>query len=76
MAGVSAEDVDGLTTLIASVHDEERKTILLVEHRMEVVVGLAERIAVLHHGRLLAFDHPDAVMQNETVQAAYIGEPL
>jgi branched-chain amino acid transport system ATP-binding protein len=76
MAGVSAEDVDGLTALIASVHDEERKTILLVEHRMEVVVGLAERIAVLHHGRLLAFDHPDAVMQNETVQAAYIGEPL
>jgi branched-chain amino acid transport system ATP-binding protein len=76
MAGVSAEDVDGLTALIASVHREESKTILLVEHRMEVVVGLAERIAVLHHGRLLAFDEPEAVMQNETVQAAYIGEPL
>jgi branched-chain amino acid transport system ATP-binding protein len=76
MAGVSAEDVDGLTALIGSVHHEERKTILLVEHRMEVVVGLAERIAVLHHGRLLAFDEPDAVMQNETVQSAYIGEPL
>lgn len=76
MAGVSAEDVDGLTALIGSVHREERKTILLVEHRMEVVVGLAERIAVLHHGRLLAFDKPEAVMQNETVQSAYIGEPL
>ena len=76
MAGVSAEDVDGLVALIASVHREESRTILLVEHRMEVVVGLAERIAVLHHGRLLAFDEPDAVMQNETVQAAYIGEPL
>ena len=76
MAGVSAEDVDGLMALIGSVH-EESKTILLVEHRMEVVVGLAERIAVLHHGRLLlAFDEPEAVMQNETVQAAYIGEPL
>ena len=76
MAGVSAEEVDGLTALIASVHRDESKTILLVEHRMEVVIGLAERIAVLHHGRLLAFDEPEAVMQNETVQAAYIGEPL
>jgi branched-chain amino acid transport system ATP-binding protein len=76
MAGVSAEDVDGLTALIASVHRDESKTILLVEHRMEVVVGLAERIAVLHHGQLLAFDEPQAVMENETVQAAYIGEPL
>ena len=76
MAGVSAEDVDGLTTLIASVHRDERKTILLVEHRMEVVIGLAERIAVLHHGSLLAFDEPAAVMRNETVQSAYIGEPL
>jgi branched-chain amino acid transport system ATP-binding protein len=76
MAGVSVEDIDGLVALIASVHRDESKTILLVEHRMEVVVGLAERIAVLHHGRLLAFDEPEAVMQNETVQAAYIGEPL
>ena len=76
MAGVSAEDVDGLTSLIASVHSDEGKTVLLVEHRMEVVIGLAERIAVLHHGRLLAVDEPQAVMENETVQAAYIGEPL
>jgi branched-chain amino acid transport system ATP-binding protein len=76
MAGVSAEDIDGLVQLIASVHHDESRTILLVEHRMEVVVGLAERIAVLHHGRLLAFDEPQAVMADETVQAAYLGEPL
>ena len=76
MAGVAAEDVDGLSELIGIVHRDESKTVLLVEHRMEVVVGLAERIAVLHHGRLLAFDEPGAVMENETVQAAYIGEPL
>ena len=76
MAGVSAEDVDGLVALIGSVHRDERKTVLMVEHRMEVVVGLAERIAVMHHGSLLAFDVPDAVMANETVQTAYLGEPL
>jgi branched-chain amino acid transport system ATP-binding protein len=76
MAGVSHEDVDGLVELIRSVHRDEGKTVLLVEHRMEVVVDLAERIAVMHHGALLAFDAPDVVMRDETVQTAYLGEPL
>jgi len=76
MAGVSVEDVDGLTALIRSVHADEGRTVLLVEHRMEVVVGLAERIAVMHHGALLAFDTPERVMADETVQTAYLGEPL
>jgi branched-chain amino acid transport system ATP-binding protein len=76
MAGVSHEDVDGLVELIGAVHREEGKTVLLVEHRMEVVVGLAERIAVMHHGRLLAFDTPDVVMRDQIVQTAYLGEPL
>ena len=75
MAGVSVEDVDGLVELIRSVHADGR-TVLLVEHRMEVVVGLAQRIAVMHHGSLLAFDTPDAVMADPTVQSAYLGEPL
>jgi len=43
---------------------------------MEVVTGLAERIAVMHHGALLAVDTPEAVMRDETVQRAYVGEPL
>jgi branched-chain amino acid transport system ATP-binding protein len=76
MAGVSAEDVDGLVDLIRSVHEDEGRTVLLVEHRMEVVVGLAQRIAVMHHGALLACDTPTAVMANETVQSAYLGEEL
>jgi branched-chain amino acid transport system ATP-binding protein len=76
MAGVSHEDVDGLVELVRSVHRDEGKTVLLVEHRMEVVVGLAERIAVMHHGALLAFDVPEIVMRDETVQTAYLGEPL
>jgi branched-chain amino acid transport system ATP-binding protein len=76
MAGVSHEDVDGLVELIGAVHEEEGTTVLLVEHRMEVVVGLAQRIAVMHHGALLAFDTPDVVMRDATVQTAYLGEPL
>jgi branched-chain amino acid transport system ATP-binding protein len=74
-AGVSMEDVPELVELIRSVHGEG-KTVLMVEHHMEVVTGLAQRIAVLHHGSLLAVDTPDAIMSNATVQQAYLGEPL
>ena len=76
MAGVSMEDVPELVELIRSVHEDEGKTILMVEHHMEVVTGLAQRIAVMHHGRLLAVDTPEAIMSNATVRQAYLGEEL
>jgi len=75
-AGVSMEDVHELVELIGSVHAGEGRTVLMVEHHMEVVTGLAQRIAVLHHGSLLAVDTPDAIMRNQAVQQAYLGEPL
>jgi branched-chain amino acid transport system ATP-binding protein len=76
MAGVSAGDVPGLVEVIRSVHEQEGKTVLMVEHHIDVVTGLAQRIAVMHHGALLAVDTPDRVMANEEVQQAYLGEPL
>jgi len=76
MAGVSVEDVPELVELIRSVHRDEGKTVLMVEHHMEVVTGLAQRIAVMHHGSLLAVGTPDEIMRNETVQQAYLGEAL
>jgi branched-chain amino acid transport system ATP-binding protein len=48
----------------------------MVEHHVAVVVGLAQKVAVLDYGRLLACGAPDEVMANESVQAAYLGEPL
>jgi len=76
MAGLSAEHVPQLVELIRAIHVEEKKTVLMVEHHMDVVTGLAQRIAVMHHGALLACDTPAAVMANETVQSAYLGEAL
>jgi branched-chain amino acid transport system ATP-binding protein len=76
MAGVSVEDVAGLVELIKDVQQTEHKTVLMVEHHISVVTGVAERIAVMHHGRLLAVDTTENVMRNEGVQAAYLGEPL
>jgi branched-chain amino acid transport system ATP-binding protein len=76
MAGVSVEDVPALVELIKDVQQTEHKTVLMVEHHISVVTGVAERIAVMHHGRLLAVDTTENVMRNEEVQAAYLGEPL
>jgi branched-chain amino acid transport system ATP-binding protein len=76
MAGVSVEEIPGLVEVIRTVQAEEGKTVLMVEHHIAVVTGVAERIAVMHHGRLLAVDTTDRIMENEEVQAAYLGEPL
>ena len=76
MAGVSVEDVPELVGLIKSVHESEGKTVLMVEHHLDVVTGVAERIAVMHHGALLAVDTPARVMADAAVQEAYVGEPL
>jgi branched-chain amino acid transport system ATP-binding protein len=75
MAGVNSEDVAGLTELIRDLHSGGR-TVLMVEHHISVVLGLAQRVAVLHHSRLLACGTPGEVMADETVQGAYLGEPL
>lgn len=76
MAGVSAEDVPALTILIGELCTEHGATVIMVEHHMDVVLALADRLAVMHHGALLACDLPDAVMANEVVQSAYLGEAL
>ncbi|MFI9330638.1 ABC transporter ATP-binding protein [Kitasatospora sp. NPDC052868] len=76
MAGVSAEEVPALTALIRSVHRDLGRTVLMVEHHMDVLLGLADRLAVMHHGTLLALDTPEAVMADATVQQAYLGEAL
>ena len=75
-AGMAVEDVPEMMTLIRRIHRDEKRTVLMVEHRMDLIVGLADRMAVMHHGALLAIDTPDAIMANETVQAAYLGDPL
>jgi len=75
MAGIGSGDVPGLMDVIRSLHHGGR-TVLMVEHHMEVVLGLVDRVAVMHHGELLACDTPDAVMSNPTVQSAYLGDPV
>ena len=76
MAGVGSGDVPALVELIRRVHRDSGRTVLMVEHHMDVVLGLVDRVAVMHHGRLLACDTPEAVMADPTVQSAYLGEAV
>ncbi|WP_328342704.1 ABC transporter ATP-binding protein [Micromonospora sp. NBC_00421] len=76
MAGVSAENVPELVDVIRSLTGDSGRSVLMVEHHMDVILELADRIAVMHHGALLACDTPQTVMANATVQAAYLGESL
>jgi branched-chain amino acid transport system ATP-binding protein len=75
MAGVSVEDVPALVELVGGLR-ADGVGICMVEHHMEVVLGLADRVAVLHHGRLLAVGSPAEVTADATVQSAYLGEEL
>ncbi|GAB3020563.1 ABC transporter ATP-binding protein [Nocardioides flavus (ex Wang et al. 2016)] len=74
-AGMGADDLPPVIDLIGRIH-ARGTTIVMVEHRMDLILGLADRIAVMHHGSLLACDEPDTVMADPTVQTAYLGEPL
>lgn len=75
MAGVSVEDVPALVELIGGLR-ADGVAVAMVEHHMDVVLGLADRVAVLHHGALLAVGSPAEVTADATVQSAYLGEEL
>lgn len=70
-AGMSRSESDAAVALINKV--TEGKTLLMVEHDMSVVFGLADRIAVVVYGEVLACDTPQAIRQNAKVQEAYLG---
>ena len=74
MAGVASGDVPALVEVIRSLHRQSGRTILMVEHHIDVVLGLVDRVAVLHHGELLADDTPENVMADPAVQSAYLGD--
>jgi branched-chain amino acid transport system ATP-binding protein len=74
-AGMNPRETAALDELIRRLRDENRVTILLIEHDMRLVMGLAERIAVLDSGRLIAAGTPEEVRANPAVVHAYLGEP-
>jgi branched-chain amino acid transport system ATP-binding protein len=72
-AGMSVDQVPVILDLIEEIREQRDKTILLVEHKMEVVRRLADRVIVLHNGRLVADGMPAEVVASPIVQEAYLG---
>jgi len=71
--GLSPEDTAATVEVIRQIARERALTILLVEHDMDVVFNLADRISVLHFGQLIAEGSPTAIRANQEVQKAYLG---
>ncbi len=72
-AGMSHDEAPVILNLIRALKQDKTKTILLVEHKMDVVRELADRIIVLHNGSLVADGDPAEVIASPVVQEAYLG---
>ena len=72
-AGMSIDEVPTILDIIAAIKQRGDKTILLVEHKMDVVRSLSDRIVVLHQGKLVADGLPAEVIASDIVREAYLG---
>lgn len=73
-AGMAREEIPMLMEVIQSVRAAGDKTIILVEHKMDLVMNVSDRISVMHQGQLLAEGTPLEIAGNPTVQKAYLGD--
>jgi branched-chain amino acid transport system ATP-binding protein len=74
-AGMNTAEAIALMATIREIRDTFHLAILLIEHNMEVVMGICERIVVLNYGRTIAAGPPAAIRKDPVVIAAYLGEP-
>jgi branched-chain amino acid transport system ATP-binding protein len=70
-AGMSPEETDETMVLIREL--ARGRTVVLVEHKMKLVMGISDRVTVLHHGQVLADGTPDEIRANRLVQETYLG---
>ena len=72
-AGMSIEEVPAILEVIRKIKQQGDRTIVLIEHKMDMILDLSDEVMVLFHGELLAEGSPEEIMENETVQSAYLG---
>jgi len=71
-AGMSPQETAAMMDLIVQLAEE--RTVILVEHKMKLVMGICERLIVLHHGELLAQGTPEDIRNNDEVRRVYLGQ--
>jgi branched-chain amino acid transport system ATP-binding protein len=71
-AGMSPQETTAMMDLIVKLVAE--RTIILVEHKMKMVMGISDRLVVLHHGEFLAAGTPDEIRNNDEVKRVYLGQ--
>lgn len=74
-AGMNPQETQELTAFIKKIRDDFNLTILMIEHHMDLVMDISDRIYVLNFGALIAKGTPSEVQNNKEVIAAYLGEP-
>ena len=72
-AGISIEEVPAILQVIENIKTDCEKTIVLIEHKMDMVLHLSDHLIVLFQGELLAEGLPGEIMKDERVQTAYLG---
>jgi branched-chain amino acid transport system ATP-binding protein len=70
-AGMSPEETDETMVLIREL--ARARTVVLVEHKMKLVMGISDRVTVLHQGQVLADGTPEEIRANRRVQETYLG---
>lgn len=72
-AGMSLEEVPAILEVIRKMKEQGNRTIILIEHKMDMILDLSDSVMVLFNGKLLADGTPEEIMNNEIVQSAYLG---
>ena len=72
-AGLNTEETMELMELIGTIHKEMGKTLVLIDHDMDLVMGLSQRVMVLHKGEVIAEGSPEEVQEHTAVIEAYLG---
>ena len=70
---MSQEEVPAILELLEKIKDVRDRTLLLVEHKMDMIMSLSDTIMVLQEGRLIADGEPEEIYQSKAVQEAYLG---